>query len=379
MAAQFHPLSPQTDYSIASTTDNDNGMDEISLASSSHITTTTTAKSKIISSGASVSSKFSRVSKRTVSSNNIDNSDLGVPLTSSTSLDADDNTNDNYTDNETGGSYIGAQTPNTQLKKSYISEDDPFYIFRTDLEQKLTLTSSTLTTYLQLVQTTDTATNTHQIREYKKQLKRYIKQCESTINDLTTTIKVVTNNRSKFLHITNKELNDRKEFVDSSSDTIVKIKLDMNSECVKEKIRNDELALRERRKNGGNGGDNVATAISSSRATPIGGRNGYSKAQDLEEGNNSSSSERAETLLMMKQQDDTLTDLDMAVTRVGYMVSFVMLCAGCMGCVIFVHMMCTFSRQHRLLVLFFHISLAHPLILKTIQSIHHRLKQYMKK
>jgi len=317
MAAAFHPLSPQTDYSIASTADdNDNGMDEISLASS-HITSTT--KSKLISSGASVSSKFSRVSKRTVSSNNnIDNSDLGVPLTSSTSLDADDNTNDNYTDN---GSYIGAQTPNTQKnKKSYISEDDPFYIFRTDLEQKLTLTSSTLTTYLQLVQTTDTSINP-ELKEYKKQLKRYIKQCESTINDLTTTIKVVTNNRSKFVHITNKELNDRKEFVNMSSDTIVKIKLDMNSESVKEKIRNDELALRERRKGGvgkGSGSDNVATAISSSRAIPISSRNGYSKAQDLEEGN----SERAETLLMMKQQDDTLTDLDMAVTRVGYMVSF---------------------------------------------------------
>jgi len=295
-------------------------MDEISLASSSHITTTTTtAKSKLISSGASVSSKFSRVSKRTVSSN-IDNSDLGVPLTSSTSLD-DQDSNDNYTDqSETGGSYIGAQTPNTQLKKSYISEDDPFYIFRTDLEQKLTQTSNTLSTYLQLVQTTDTSINP-EIKEYKKQLKRYIKQCESTINDLTTTIKVVTNNRSKFVHITDKELNDRKEFVDKSSDTIVKIKLDMNSDSVKEKIRNDELALRERRKGGGGkgkGSDNVATSISSSRATPIGSRNGYSKAQDLEEG----SSERAETLLMMKQQDDTLTDLDMAVTRVGYMVSF---------------------------------------------------------
>jgi len=318
MAAQFHPLSPQTDYSIASTNDdNDNCMDEISLASSSHLTsTTTTAKSKIISSGASVSSKFSRASRK-ISNNNIDNSDLGVPLTSSTSLDDDDN-QDNYTDNETG-TYIGAQTPNTQSKKSYISEDDPFYIFRTDLQQKLTLTSSTLSTYLNLVQTTDTATNTHEIKECKKQLKRYIKQCESTINDLTTTIKVVTNNRSKFSHITNKELVDRQNFVDKSSDTIVKIKLDMNSESVKEKIRNDELALRERRKGGSGSGDNVATAISSSRATPVGlpiGRNGYSKAQDLEEGN--VSSERAETLLMMKQQDDTLTDLDMAVTRVGY-------------------------------------------------------------
>ena len=324
MAAQFHPLSPQTDYSIASTNDdNDNGMDEISLASSHITSTSTTAKSKIISSGASVSSKFSRASRK-ISNNNIDNSDLGVPLTSSTSLDADDN-QDNYTDNETG-SYIGAQTPNTQQKKSYISEDDPFYIFRTDLQQKLTLTSSTLSTYLQLVQTTDTSIN-HEIKEYKKQLKRYIKQCESTINDLTTTIKVVTNNRSKFVHITDKELDDRQEFVNKSSDTIVKIKLDMNSESVKEKIRNDELALRERRKSGsgsggGKGGDNVATAI----ATPVGlpvGRNGYSKAQDLEEGG---SSDRAETLLMMKQQDETLTDLDMAVTRVGYMVSFVCVC-----------------------------------------------------
>jgi len=337
MAAQFHPLSPQTDYSIASTSDNDNGMDEISLASS-HITSTT-AKSKLISSGASVSSKFSRASRK-ISNNNIDNSDLGVPLTTSTSLDAaDDNTNVNYTDNETTGSYIGAQTPNTQLKKSYISEDDPFYIFRTDLEQKLTLTSSTLTTYLQLVQTTDTSINP-ELKEYKKQLKRYIKQCESTINDLTTTIKVVTNNRSKFSHISDKELNDRQQFVNKSSDTIVKIKLDMMSEGVKEKIRNDELALRERRKvgSGGKGSDNVATAI----ATPVGlpvGRNGYSKAQDLEEG----SSERAETLLMMKQQDDTLTDLDMAVTRVGYMVSLVcaVLLMGCEGVWVEVLYLCT--------------------------------------
>ena len=296
-------------------------MDDVSLTSSrvTHSRHNNNGNGPL-SSGASVSSKFSRASRKSMK-----NSDLGIPLTSS--LEERDENGSNG-----AGDWVGATalppstngntssatpittTTTTTTTKSYISEDDPFYMFRTDLVQKLTSVDEGLHRYLTVVRTTDTAANTHQVKETKKQLKRHIKHAESTLSDLETTVRVVEKSREKFPHINHVEIMERRGFVDDSKDRIAGAKMSMQSEEVRHKFVRDERALTERRRGGAKGGG----ASSANTAT----NNGYRDVNDLESGNNNNNQndpERSETLLMMQQQDETLDDLDMAVTRVGYM------------------------------------------------------------
>ena len=320
MSGEFHPLSPQiqTDYSISTSEDR---MDEVSLSSSHH--TSSKSNNYRISSGASVSSRFSRASRKAI----VNNSDLGVPLTQTSSLDERDEDDDDGN----GSTYVGASAPPSAAfdnsnnnnppptTKSYISEDDPFYMFRTDLVQKLSLVSEELNNYLSVVRTTDTAVNTHAVKETKKQLKRHIKHAESTLSDLETTVRVVEKSRQKFPHINDNELSERRQFVDDSKDRIASSKMSMQSDEIKQKFVSDEKALKERRKGGGGLGGGTSSSSSATNGT-TNNNNGYSKARDIESGNTSSTNpERAETMLMLQQQDETLDDLDLAVTRVGYM------------------------------------------------------------
>jgi syntaxin 6 len=116
-------------------------------------------------------------------------------------------------------------------------------------------------------------------------------------------------------------MDDRKNFVQESKRRINDAKLAMQSEEIKQKLLKDERTLTERRKGGGGGAGGVAGSNDSRRNNGV--------ADDLESGNNNTvnsntnyngdSEERSETMLMMQQQDETLEDLDLAVTRVGYM------------------------------------------------------------
>ena len=138
------------------------------------------------------------------------------------------------------------------------------------------------------------------------------------MSDLETTVRVVEISRHKFPHINDNELSERRQFVDDSKDRIASSKMSMQSDEIKQKFVSDERALKERRKGGGGLGGGTASSSSATNGTT--NNNGYSKARDIESGNTSSTNpERAETMLMMQQQDETLDDLDLAVTRVGYM------------------------------------------------------------
>ena len=312
--AEFHPLSPQiqSEYSISS--DQNTSLDDISLASSRNNTSVSRHNNNTsMSSSASVSSRFSRASRKSLK-----NSDLGVPLTSTSSLDERDEESGG---GDTDGDWVGAApptaafhtngsnvtSPTTTTNKSYISEDDPFYMFRSDLQKKLSIVDDELDKYLTVVRTTDTAVNTHEVKETKKQLKRHLKHAESTLSDLETTVRVVERQREKFTHINDNEIMERRRFVDESKSRIGNVRGVMQGEDVKRKFVMDERALTERRRGDQGGGSG-------------GGANG-TKNQDYStvESQGSNGEERSETMLMMQQQDETLDDLDMAVTRVGYM------------------------------------------------------------
>ncbi len=174
--------------------------------------------------------------------------------------------------------------------------------------------------------------NIHAIRDSKKQLKQLVKVSEGTLRDLETTIRVVDKSRYKFPHISDGELNERKKFVEQTKDTLVETKLSMQSEMVKRKLLEDERALSLRR--GGSGttigkkNDNVLTSSSLSlgggRIMDNARKNSNHYYHDDENSTNKNSNInnddplRSETLSMMRQQDETLDDLDLAVTRVSY-------------------------------------------------------------
>ncbi|KAL3758025.1 hypothetical protein ACHAWU_001417 [Discostella pseudostelligera] len=324
--SEFHPLassSPlQSEYTISS--NELTSMDDVSLNSSSP--PQISSKSSLLrgssssggggSSSVSVSSKFSRKSL------SLKRSELAVPLAPSSSYDYEDRNGRPSTAAPTSllpSSPISSNNKSSP-SKSYISEDDPFHLFRTDLISKLSQVNSQLNNYLTLISTTDTAVNIHAIRDSKKQLKHTIKTSESTLRDLETTIRVVDKSRYKFPHITDMELNERKIFVEKTKDTLVDTKLRMQSEDVKRKILEDERALSLRRGGVGNGGGGGLGSTSNNT-------NIYYQ-DDLHNNsrNNNNSNHnhdhddplRAETLSMMKQQDETLDDLDLAVTRVSY-------------------------------------------------------------
>jgi syntaxin 6 len=175
--------------------------------------------------------------------------------------------------------------------------DDPFFVIKQDLLIKFDLTDGGLERLEHVIRTTDTAVNTHEVKESKKQLKRHIKNAESTLKDLQTTVKVVEKKRDRFPEIDDAELSDRKEFIQSSMDRITAIKARMNSQALKTKMLADERAKTKRRI----GVDHMGSEDNEDSEF-LGGQ-------------------QATAQMMMQQQDETLDDLDSAVIRVGHMAS----------------------------------------------------------
>lgn len=134
------------------------------------------------------------------------------------------------------------------------------------------------------------------VKDTKKQLKRHIKNAEATLRDLQTTVRLVENKRSQFLHINDTELYERKSLVSSSANRIKTAKSGMNSDEVKSKISEDERKKMQRR----TGDMGAKTRIEKENSAFI---------QD----------KHAQAQMMLQAQDEALDELDEAVTRVGGM------------------------------------------------------------
>ena len=209
---------------------------------------------------------------------------------------------------------------------------DPYFVFRKDLQQKLELVDESLADFLRIVHETvrskgwtiikpvrygpldrptqlmhlsfvyplrqDTAVNSHEYKDAKKQFKRHVKNAESTWKDVRMTVQAVENDRQKFSHIDDAQLYDRQSLVNTSRERIGKAKEAITSESVKLKLLEDERKKAVRRS-----GDGL-----------LGARN------DEERRNTSFVLDsQAQTSLLMEQQDETLDELGEAVVRVGEM------------------------------------------------------------
>ena len=110
------------------------------------------------------------------------------------------------------------------------------------------------------------------------------------------TVQLVESDRDKFRLVSDQELYNRRTFVNTSSDRISRAKLESHSEAVKAKLLADERAKTLRR-------------TGSMGATTEAERQNTDRIVDSQ----------ARTSLLMQHQDETLDDLDVAVTRVGHM------------------------------------------------------------
>mmetsp|Transcript_22251 Transcript_22251/g.52745 ORF Transcript_22251/g.52745 Transcript_22251/m.52745 type:complete len:345 (-) Transcript_22251:151-1185(-) len=238
--------------------------------------------SSMPSSGASIKSALSKKSRK--SRRRVDNDELSVPLHALSEGGGDDG-GEHDVDVESG------------VRGAAVSvEDDPFYVFREDLTRKLCLADEGLKRFLNVIHDTDTAVNTHEMKDVKKQLKRHIKNAEATLSDLSMTVNLVESERERFGHIDDGELYDRRTFVQTSRERIDKCRREMSSETVKSKTMADERAMAARRV-----GDMGARTQAEQETTEF--------VVDT----------RAQAQMMMHQQDEALDDLDVAVSRVGNM------------------------------------------------------------
>jgi syntaxin 6 len=123
-----------------------------------------------------------------------------------------------------------------------------------------------------------------------------MKNAESTLKDVQMMVQVVENDREKFPNIHDGELYERRTLVHSSRNRITKTKEEIDSKAVKAKMMADERAK----------------AIRRAGANSLGATN---DAQRMNTAFIVDSQARAS--LLMQHQDDTLDELDAAVTRVG--------------------------------------------------------------
>jgi syntaxin 6 len=142
----------------------------------------------------------------------------------------------------------------------------------------------------------DSAINSHELKDAKKQLKRHVRIAESTLKDVVMTVQVVENDRLKFAHIDDNNLYGRNTLVQTSRDRLSRAKDEMQSEAVKAKLLQDERAKAARRAAGTMAGSDAETTVH--------------RAID--------SSHTRESLLM-QHQDETLDELGEAVVKVGHM------------------------------------------------------------
>jgi len=142
----------------------------------------------------------------------------------------------------------------------------------------------------------DTAVNTHELKDAKKALKRQIKNADSVLGDVRATVLLVEKDRSKFNRIDSAELYERKALVDTTQERLNLAKQELNSDAVRAKIMADERARALRR------------------------TNGMGATTDIEKQNTEFIVDsHARATLLMRQQDETLDDLDVAVSRVNVM------------------------------------------------------------
>lgn len=200
------------------------------------------------------------------------------------------------------GSVVNRRSPNLQTplmaqpSSSALAHQDPFFSARDDLKGKLDYIQRRHEQFLELLKTTNTASNP-QFKELQRGLYRDIEAAENQCKELEKTVAMVEANRQRFKHIDNTELGNRRAFITKIKQTLVRVWNNLEGDYVRGKIAADEREFQKRRGAGG----------------PADARRGAVEAENAA----FIDDQRQRAQLLMKGQEEGLQELDNAVTRVG--------------------------------------------------------------
>ena len=178
-----------------------------------------------------------------------------------------------------------------------MATQDPYYNVRDSISEQLRRVQQKHEKFQTMVRSVNTASST-EFRELRKSLIKEFRSVEKQLRDLKLgAVDTVESNRAKFPHITNPELGQRKLFVQESSSILQDIDRAIKSQYVRQKMQDDEKAYQ----------------ASQTKAMPtkasLGGNDNASFIRN----------QRQQTHQIIEQQDEALTDLGMAVDRLGDM------------------------------------------------------------
>eukprot|EP00522_Entomoneis_paludosa_P011523 CAMPEP_0172455582 /NCGR_PEP_ID=MMETSP1065-20121228/12139_1 /TAXON_ID=265537 /ORGANISM="Amphiprora paludosa, Strain CCMP125" /LENGTH=277 /DNA_ID=CAMNT_0013208047 /DNA_START=227 /DNA_END=1060 /DNA_ORIENTATION=+ len=205
------------------------------------------------------------------------------------------------------------------------SSDDPFYVFREEMQRKLENVDERLEILKRVAQEgpqphQDNKTYTLRLKESKKELKKALKDAEFTLGDLETCVNLM----QESTQFSEAEIYQRTSLVQSCRQRVHQAKQGMN-----QVVPSSGMSGLRRGHSTGTTSDNNDASVGllasqedhhpSSSTSSNNYRNMDHGGNANGSNNNNNSQQQRSSLLLMKHQDETLDELDAAVTRVGYM------------------------------------------------------------
>jgi len=119
------------------------------------------------------------------------------------------------------------------------ASEDPFYAVRDTVQNFMERINVKYDKFKDLAFNTNTASN-GDFKELRKGLVKDIRTIDRQIKDLKGAVEMADRNRDKFTHISDVELSQRKQFVDSMTKEINVVKTGMDAPEIRRKLEDDE-------------------------------------------------------------------------------------------------------------------------------------------
>lgn len=176
--------------------------------------------------------------------------------------------------------------------------DDPFYGVRDNVNSQVERIKVKNEKFQHMVQTIDTASSPD-FKELRKTLFKDVRTAEKDLKGLVGAIDMIRKNRQKFTNVKDSELTSRTMFVDESQGALNKVKADMDSVSVRQKMEADEKLNRSRQ---AGAGDDATSQL---------------RREIHTDNSRFVNNQRATTQQTINQQDESLDGLGRAVDRLG--------------------------------------------------------------
>lgn len=177
---------------------------------------------------------------------------------------------------------------------------DPFYSVRDNVSSQLERIKVKSEKFQDMVKTTNTAINVD-FKDLRKGLFKDLRTVDKELRGLKGAVDMIEKNRMKFPHIEDRELSNRKGFVEDSTNTLSGIKGQMDSIPVRQKMEADEKLAKSNESKGY--GDNSGVGAM---------REDINRENDRFVGE-----QRMSVQQTIDQQDQNLDDLGRSVDRLG--------------------------------------------------------------